>query len=73
VVLNHLAAILFFSGPLFYCGLWMAIAPEGLTKVVDFGIQAIRAPRSQAIEIPRSTRAVIRWVGITLVVFAIAL
>ena len=31
MVLQHLAAILLFSGPIFYLGLWMAIDPAGIT------------------------------------------
>ena len=37
MVLNHAAAILIFSGPLFYIGLWMALDPElpaGLFRMV---------------------------------------
>jgi hypothetical protein len=35
VVLNHLAAMLFFAGPLFYVGIWMAVDPGGLVGLLD--------------------------------------
>ena len=67
MILNHLAAILFFAGPLFYCGMWMAIAPAGAARVIDFGMQALR------VETPGKTRTAIRWVGVVLALIAIAI
>jgi hypothetical protein len=59
MLLNHLAAILFFAGPLFYIGLWMAIDPAALI------------PRR--IAQPRRLRTAVRLAGILLLLFAIAL
>jgi hypothetical protein len=42
-VLDHLAAIFFFSGPLFYIGLWMALDPASCAGVLEL---AVRVPRS---------------------------
>lgn len=72
MVLNHLAAILFFSGPLLYCGLWMAIAPTGFAKLIEFGIRMLRLPWWRS-DVPHRIRLGIRWVGIAVAVFAIAL
>jgi len=33
MVLEHLAAILLFSGPFFWVGLWMAIDPAGIAMI----------------------------------------
>ena len=35
MVLDHIAAILVFSGPLFYIGLWMALDPAGIAWVPE--------------------------------------
>ena len=46
MILNHLAVILFFSGPVFYVGLLMAVDPAGVAAVPQwlFGFhQEIRA------------------------------
>jgi hypothetical protein len=68
VVWNHLAAILFFAGPLFYCGLWMAIAPAGLANMLErilipFGRVGMRS----------RIRIGVRCVGVVLTLLAIAI
>ncbi len=36
MVLEHIAAILLFSGPVFYIGLWMLIDPEGIATIPEW-------------------------------------
>ena len=64
MLLNHVAAILFFAGPLFYCGLWLAIAPEGIAGLIT---------QFHHTEAPRRVRSGVRWAGIVLALVAIAL
>jgi hypothetical protein len=79
VVWNHLAAIVFFAGPLFYCGMWMAIAPAGFASLLEFGMRVLNVQRSLTsvpsahAGIPGRLRAAVRCAGIVLVLFAIAL
>ena len=42
MVLSHVAAILLFSGPLFYFGLWMAIDPAGIAGLIEFVVRVFR-------------------------------
>jgi hypothetical protein len=65
VLLNHLAAILFFAGPLFYCGMWMAIDPTGFANLLEL---AFRRP-----EVTGKIRTGIRWAGVVMVLVALAL
>lgn len=36
MLLNHIAAVLVFSGPLFWFGLWLAVDPAGVEGLTDF-------------------------------------
>ena len=36
MLLNHIAAILIFSGPLFYAGVWLAVDPAGIAELAAF-------------------------------------
>jgi hypothetical protein len=86
MVLNHLAAIFVFSGPLFYVGLWMAVDPAGILtlslwvlRVFRYLGYRLRGCATQDIlgsdyaEIPRRLRRALRFVGVALLVFAIVI
>jgi hypothetical protein len=60
VVLNHLAAMLLFAGPLFYLGLWMAIDPAGIASLAAFPLG-------------RRFRTPVRFAGVVLALIAIAI
>jgi len=42
MILDHLAAILFFSGPLFYVGLWMVVDPAGIARLPELVVRVFR-------------------------------
>jgi hypothetical protein len=42
MVLNHIAAIFFFSGPLFYIGLVMVVDPAGIAALPELFAHALR-------------------------------
>jgi hypothetical protein len=65
VVLNHLAAILFFAGPLFYCGVWMVVDPAGLARLLEIVTRQAKTSRK--------IRAGVRCAGAVLMLVAIAL
>jgi hypothetical protein len=76
VVLNHVAAIIFFAGPLFYIGLWMAVDPVGIANIPRwlFGIftkcnENTAAPKYS--EVPWPVQRALRVAGVTLVLIAI--
>ena len=83
MVLNHLAAILLFSGPVFYIGLWMAVDPASAAKFPEllfrFSRRLIRnlagAPdpvsKPKPAEISPKVRTALRFVGLALLLFAI--
>ena len=68
MVLNHLAAILVFAGPLFYCGVWMVADPTGLARLIE----TVAQPRGYA-ETSWKIRAGVRCAGAVLMLAAIAL
>jgi hypothetical protein len=45
MVLEHIAAILLFSGPLFYIGLWMALDPAGIAWVPELIVRVFKKCR----------------------------
>ena len=61
MVLNHIAAVLFFAGQLFYCGLWMAVDPAAFANP----LRRV-APRFD-------NRPAIRFTGILLLLLAIVI
>ena len=71
MVLKHLAAILLFAGPMFYCGMWMALDPGGLVGLLDFVVRKLvereRTPVSKRI------RTGVRVAGVVLTLVAIAI
>ena len=86
MVLNHMVAVLVFSGPLFWIGLWMAVDPAGVASVADLlvrvpqrvvqklsGSCAGEAVQSEDPGIPRRHRRALRLAGVVLVLFAIVI
>jgi hypothetical protein len=69
VLLNHLAAILLFAGPFFYIGLWMALDPSGLARLLALPLQ--RFVGDEHGPMSRRLRSSVRGVGVLLVLFAI--
>jgi hypothetical protein len=45
MVLNHIAAIFLFSGPLFYIGLLAAVDPAGIAALLELLARALRTLR----------------------------
>jgi hypothetical protein len=83
-VLDHLAAMFFFSGPLFYIGLLMTVDPAGIPTLYQWLLQVFRhsvqrlggLPSEEIVEpeytdISRRVRRVLRLVGVVLLVLAI--
>lgn len=82
MVLNHLAAILFFSGPLFYIGLLLMIDPSGIASLPALLAAAIQEFHRALKGLPsqgqagtrgrdgasRKTRRALRWTGAALTV-----
>ena len=86
MVLDHVAAMLLFSGPLFYVGLWMAIDPAGIAGLAELlgrifrnVVQSLASPTSEEIVAPgpirvsRRSRTALRFAGVALLLFAIVL
>ena len=82
MVLHHIAAIFFFSGPLFYVGLLMAVDPTGTLTLAEWLVRVFRdvwqrlggLPSHEIVELDRgqiSRR--IRLAGVALIVFAIVI
>jgi hypothetical protein len=82
VVLDHIAAILVFSGPLFYIGLWMALDPAGIAWVPELIVRVFRnavtgSGGSDIVEpeqaaISHRLRRALRFAGVALLLLAIA-
>jgi hypothetical protein len=86
MVLEHIAAIFFFSGPLFFVGLLMAIDPAGIPTLSQWLLRVFRhfvqrlggRPSEEIVEpvysdISRRVRRVLRLAGVALLVFAIVI
>lgn len=84
MVLEHIAAIFFFSGPLFFIGLLLAIDPAGIPPLSQWLLRVFRhfvqrlggCPSEQIVEpeytdVSRRARRVLRFAGVALLVFAI--
>ena len=84
MVLDHIAAILVFSGPLFYIGLWMALDPAGIAWLPELIVRVFRnavkssgGPASEDIGQPEQAaisprlRRALRFAGVALLLFAI--
>jgi len=86
MVLEHIAAIFFFSGPLFFIGLLMAVDPAGIPTLYQWLLRESRhfvqrlggVPSEEIVEpeytdISRRARRVLRLAGVALLVFAIVI
>jgi hypothetical protein len=78
VVLNHLAAMVFFAGPLFYAGLWMVLDPAGIASLAalalrTFGRLERRSGGPESVGAYRRLRTGVRCAGVLLVLFAMAI
>jgi hypothetical protein len=58
MVLNHIAAIFFFSGPLFYIGLSMVVDPAGIAALPELFGDALRNFRRALGGLPPQERTV---------------
>ena len=81
MVLNHIAALVFFSGPLFYIGLVMVVDPAGIAAIPELFVRALRdlhrvvgRPRHEQVVQPeqlavsRKVQRALRFAGMALVV-----
>jgi hypothetical protein len=84
MILEHLAAILLFSGPLFYIGLWMAIDPAGIARLPALLLRVFRNPiqtsggliseeigESENAPLSRRVRTALRLIGVAVLLIAI--
>jgi hypothetical protein len=58
MVLNHIAAILFFSGPLFYVGQLMIVDPAGIAALPQLFARALQDFRCGLTGLPAQERLV---------------
>jgi len=77
MVLHHVAAILIFSGPLFWIGLWMAVDPAGITELAGFLVRMagrlVRPPLKPDVDAALNSlrlRKRLRFAGLALVLAA---
>jgi len=86
MVLEHLAAIFLFSGPLFYVGLLMVVDPAGVPMLYQWllrvlrhfvqrlsGVPAERVVAHEYTDISQRVRRVVRFSGAALLVVAIVI
>jgi hypothetical protein len=82
MLLNHVAAVLVCSGPLFYAALWMLVDPAGITGLIEFVVRVSRnlvwslgrRPAEEVVEQAvdfRRLRTGLRLAGVALLLFAI--
>ena len=84
MVLNHIAAVLLFSGPVLWLGLWMAIDPAAFIWVAGIVARLIRpslraspeAPaevdgKAEHVAISRRHKSAVRLAGMILALFAV--
>ena len=84
MVLDHLAAILLFSGPLFYIGLWMVVDPTGIARLPELlvrvltnliqtsgGLRSEEIRESENSAISRPVRTALRFAGVALLLIAV--
>ena len=81
-MLNHVAAVLVCSGPLFYAALWMLVDPAGVVGLAEFVVRVSRdlvhalggLPSEEIAEqaaISRRLRTGLRLAGVALLLVAI--
>lgn len=86
MVLNHVAAVFLFSGPLLYIGLWMAVDPAGFARLPELVVRVSRnvvqslggLPSGEIVEpkhaaISRRLRTGLRFAGVALLLVAIVI
>jgi hypothetical protein len=82
MVLDHIAAIFFFSGPLFYMGLLMAVDPAGILTLSEWLLRVFRnlvqglggLPSQEIVELDHAeTSRRVRLAGVALLVFAVVI
>ena len=86
MVLEHLAAIFLFSGPLFYVGLLMVVDPAGVPTLYQWllrvlrhfvrrlgGVPAERVVEHEYTDVSRRVRRIVRYSGAALLVVAIVI
>jgi hypothetical protein len=85
MVLEHLAAIFFLSGPLFYIGLLMAVDPAGIPTICQWLLRMFRhvlqrlggLPSKSVLpantDVSHRVRRVFRFTGVALLVIAIVI
>jgi hypothetical protein len=86
MIANHLAAIFFFSGPLFYIGLLMAIDPTGIVRLSGWLVRVVRkiarrlregpshgVVASEDADVSRRLRRGVRLAGLALLLVAIVI
>ena len=77
MVLNHIAAVVLFSGPLFWIGLWVAIDPAGVAALAESVVRGGRRMAGKSKTEPdhaensRRLRMRLRAAGVALVLLAI--
>jgi hypothetical protein len=84
MVLNHIAAVLLFSGPLMYLGLWMVVDPAGIVGLAELPVQLFRSvvrslsmtatagiSDAEHAAISRRLRTAVRVAGVALLLFAV--
>jgi hypothetical protein len=82
MVLDHIAAILLFSGPVLYAGLWLVLDPAGIVGLAEFVVRVFRnlvrslggRPAEETDEraaISRRLRTGLRLAGVALLLVAI--
>ncbi len=85
MLLNHIAAVLLFSGPFLYLGLWLALDPAGVANIPRFVLRVARnvvqcfsgIPAEQLIEpddppLSPRLRRTLRLTGVMFVLLALA-
>jgi hypothetical protein len=86
MILNHIAAIVFFSGPLFYVGLLMAVDPVGTARISGWFVRVLRnlmhclrgipscgIVESEHADVSRRLRSALRFAGVGLLLLAIVI
>jgi hypothetical protein len=83
MILEHVAAILLFSGPFFYIGMWMALDPAGIANLPRLLVRVFRSAvqsfsgihgpvvEPAPVEIPRRVKITLRLTGLALLLFAL--
>ena len=85
MVLDHIAAVFLFSGPIFYVGLLMAVDPADIQTLSQWLLRALRhlvqrlggLPSQEIVEPDaensRRVQRALRFAGVALLVFAIVI